>query len=191
MEKHSRDRTCFKEGKETFQNAEHMNRSGKVLWYQRDTGVLCSLDHWNQGRTKQAISVMDLSLSWEREKAEKLFPWVHSWEATNTVYYFTQDRGPEVKWKWIWSNPWPGMHLGNVLKERKLGIALSIPVLSRPDLPWFWVQFNFGKEKDEYVCCLGQETWGTLQKQWRRRKKKVLLKTCSMPEMKPRKKTSL
>lgn len=53
------------------------------------------------------------------------------------------------------------MHLGNVFKERKLGVALSSPVLSKPDLPWFWVQFNFGKEKDKYVCCLGQGTQST------------------------------
>lgn len=40
VEKFSRDKICFKEVKEAFQNAEHMNRSGKMLWHQRDTGML-------------------------------------------------------------------------------------------------------------------------------------------------------
>lgn len=162
--------------KEKKPSKMHMNRSQKMLWYWRDTGVPCSIDHWNQRKTKQAISEVDLSLSWEREKAEKPFPWVHSWEATKTVYYFTQTRVLEVQWKWTLSNLWPEMHLGSVFKERKLGVPLSILVLSRPDLPCFWVQFNFGKEKDEYGCCLGQWTHCTLQRQERRRKKKVLLK---------------
>lgn len=189
MEKFSRDRTCFKEGKEAFQNADHMNRSGKknvVPEGHRDAVQPRSLKP-RKNKTGNISSGSFPQLG--ERKGQETFPLGALFETTKTVYYFMQTRVLEVKWKWMLSNLWPGMHLGSVFKKRKLGVALSIPVLSRPDLPRFGRQLNSGKEKDEYVCCLSQGTHGTMQKQWGRRKEQVLLKTWSMPEIKPRKKT--
>lgn len=154
-----------------------MNRSQKMLWNTEGyKGAVQPRSLKPRKNKTDSISSGSFPQLGERKGWETFPIWLHSWEATKTVYYFMQTRVMEVKWKWMWSHLWLEMHLGSVFKERKLGVALSIPVPSRPDSACFWVQFNFGRE-DEYVCCLGQGTHGTLQKQQRRRKKKVLLKT--------------